>query len=202
MWELARNPAYQKRLRNEVTQFTGTPSYEDFRTRLPYLDAVLKEALRLYPGVPYMERVATKADIIPLRSPVILRDGRSVTEIAVQPGQTVLIPIISIQRLDNVWKDADKFLPERWMNNDLPSPDLLCSGWANTLAFSDGPRNCIGFRLAIYQYKVILTQLITKFAFHDTGAAISLKVASSLQPWVVGEPEKGPQLPIRMEVLQ
>ncbi|KAF5388378.1 hypothetical protein D9615_000793 [Tricholomella constricta] len=202
MWELARNPAAQEKLREEVSQFSGIPSYDDFRTRLPYLDAVLRETLRLYPGLPYMERLAMKDDVIPLGTPVVTRDGRTLNEISVRKGQTVMIPIISIHRLDEVWRQADKFIPERWIDADgLPPSEALCAGWSNTLAFSDGPRNCIGSRLAIYQFKVILAQIITKFSFQDTGAKISLKVASSLQPWVVTEPEEGPQMPVLIKLL-
>jgi cytochrome P450 len=96
-----------------------------------------------------MERVVTEPDAIPLRAPVKLNDGRVVTQIIVNPGQVVLIPIISIQRMESVWKDSEAFRPERWLE-DLPSKEKLCAGWSNTLAFSDGPRNCIGFRLGMY----------------------------------------------------
>ena len=61
-------------------------------------------------------------------------------------AQVVLIPIIAIHRMDSVWKDADAFRPERWLG-ELPPSQELCSGWANGLAFSDGPRNCVGLRL-------------------------------------------------------
>lgn len=60
--------------------------------------------------------------------------------------QVVVIPCIAIHRMDSVWKDPDVFRPERWLV-DLPPSDMLCAGWSNTLAFSDGPRNCIGYRL-------------------------------------------------------
>jgi hypothetical protein len=58
----------------------------------------------------------------------------------------VIIPIIAIQRLDSVWSDPDSFKPERWLE-DLPSSEKLQYGWSSLLAFSDGPRACIGFRL-------------------------------------------------------
>jgi cytochrome P450 len=202
IWELARNPASQDRLREELAQFPQFPSFEDFQSRLPFLDAVLRETLRLYPGLPYMERIATKDDVIHLRNPVNLPDGQTLSSITVGAGQTVIIPIFAIHRLDQVWDKADCFVPERWMDGSLPKSDELCSGWSNTLAFSDGPRSCIGFRLAIYQFKVILTQLVTKFRFRDTGAQITLKISSSLQPWVTGQPEQGPQLPVYLDLLE
>lgn len=41
--ELACNPKIQSRLREECLEFLGEPSYDAMNTKLPYLDAVLKE---------------------------------------------------------------------------------------------------------------------------------------------------------------
>lgn len=44
IWELARHPEAQARLRKELQEFgNAEPSYDDFQNRLPYLDAVLRE---------------------------------------------------------------------------------------------------------------------------------------------------------------
>ncbi|KAF4596305.1 hypothetical protein EYR38_007682 [Pleurotus pulmonarius] len=195
IWELARAPALQDRLRLELDAFPSRPTYDDFQTRLPFLDAVLRETLRLYPALPYMERLAMKRDVIPLRKPVRAQDGRVIHEIT-----TVLIPIIALHRLDSTWEAPDAFRPDRWLTG-LPPADDLCSGWSNLLTFSDGPRNCIGFRLAIFQYKIILAALLRSFRFKETGAQMSLKIASSLQPWILGEDENGPQIPVVAEHL-
>lgn len=43
LWELARNPDKQARLREEIRQYKGgDPGYDDF-SKLPYLDAVCRE---------------------------------------------------------------------------------------------------------------------------------------------------------------
>ncbi|KAJ7618381.1 cytochrome P450, partial [Roridomyces roridus] len=196
IWQLARHPNVQARLRRELDTVSEEPSYEDFQSRLPYLDAVLKETLRLFPGLPYMERVATTPDVIPLREAVKLSDGRTVTEIPIETGQTVLIPIIAIHRQEAVWDSAEEFRPERWLMG-LPPKEKLVAGWSHTLAFSDGPRNCIGFRLG---QSVILTSLMRKFTFSNTGAQVSLKISSSLQPWVVGSEDDGPSLPVHVHL--
>lgn len=198
--ELARHPDAQRRLREEINQLQREPCYDDYLSRLPYLDAVLRETLRLYPALAYMERVATKDDIIPLRQPIILPGGVNLNEVEVKAGQTVLIPIIAIHRLDSIWKDADTFRPERWFEK-LPLSELLCSGWSNSLAFSDGPRSCIGLRLAIFEFKLLLTMLVTRFQFADAGVEIGLKVSSSLQGWVTGKPEEGPQIPVMIGLI-
>ncbi|KAJ7764864.1 cytochrome P450 [Mycena metata] len=200
IWELTRNIPAQERLREELSRWPGEPTYDDYLTGLPYLDAILKETLRMYPGLTYMERVATKADAIPLKDPVILGDGQVKSFIEVSPGQTVLIPIIAIQRLDSVWKDGDTFRPERWLGDRSPE-EKLWAGYANLLVFSNGPRTCIGFKLAIYVYKVVLSGLISRFRFEPTGDELSLGIASSLQPWLNGQMEKGPQIPVHIHAL-
>ncbi|KAK0460546.1 cytochrome P450 [Desarmillaria tabescens] len=189
IWELARHPDKQQRLREELSTINGDPTFNDFQNGLPYLHAVLKETLRLYPALPYMERVATKPDVIPLRQPLQLANGQVVHHVVVRPGQTVLIPIIAIHRQDSIWADADTFRPERWLE-DLPPQEQLCSGWGNLLAFSDGPRSCIGIQLALFNYKTILSSWIRQIQFEDTGLEMSLKISSSLQPWVRGDRDK------------
>lgn len=48
LYELARNPEMQDKLRKEITEFVGSspngePTYEEYQSKLPYLDAVCKE---------------------------------------------------------------------------------------------------------------------------------------------------------------
>ncbi len=43
VWELARYPDKQRRLREELSALPGEPTLKDMQERLPYLDAVLKE---------------------------------------------------------------------------------------------------------------------------------------------------------------
>ncbi|EIM81807.1 cytochrome P450 [Stereum hirsutum FP-91666 SS1] len=150
--EISRNPHIQERLRNELASIPGEVTYEDFESKLPYLDAVMRETLRMYPALAYMERVATKSDAIPVQLPIRLSDGRVVNEVEVHPGQTVIIPIIAIHRSVSVWGDPDVFRPERWLEQ-LPAQKDLVSGWSNLLSFSNGPRTCIGRKFAIYEYK-------------------------------------------------
>jgi cytochrome P450 len=43
MYELARHPECQDKLREELEAFQREPTYDDFQTTMPYLDACLKE---------------------------------------------------------------------------------------------------------------------------------------------------------------
>ncbi|KAJ7668023.1 cytochrome P450 [Mycena rosella] len=63
LWELARQPAIQDRLRAEVLSRGCDLSYDNIQ-KLEFLDAVVKEGLRLHPAAPRTERVPLKDDVI------------------------------------------------------------------------------------------------------------------------------------------
>ncbi|KAG1842159.1 cytochrome P450 [Suillus subalutaceus] len=201
LWELAKDPERQFRLRDECLSYAEPHiSYDDSQTKLPYLDAVVREILRLHPALAYMERVSVKEDILPLRHPLVTPDGKQLRSIKISAGQIVVIPIHTINRMDSVWGDGSAFRPERWLE-EMPPRDILSSGWSNVMSFGDGPRNCVGFRLALFQIKVLLMTLVRHFEFQDSGAIIVDKIASSMQPTVQGQEELGPYLPITVTAL-
>lgn len=43
IWELARHPEVQTRLRDEVQQFPAQPTYDQVMGKMPYLDVVTRE---------------------------------------------------------------------------------------------------------------------------------------------------------------
>lgn len=46
--------------------------------------------LRLHPALPYMERVATKDDILPLAIPLTKPDGTHITQLPIKAGQVII----------------------------------------------------------------------------------------------------------------
>ncbi|KDQ09988.1 hypothetical protein BOTBODRAFT_178543 [Botryobasidium botryosum FD-172 SS1] len=194
---LAQNPDMQAKLRKELIEFGSEPTYDDFLTKLPYLDAVTKESFRMFPVTAHTERVAVKDDVIPLRKPIFTPEGQAVTSLRIKKGQLFHIPELSIDRMNAVWGDGATFRPDRWtIPGQLPAPSELTQGWSNLFAFLEGPRMCLGFRLALLEYKFMLTSLIKTFVFHDTGAKIEAHWSNTLQPKVVGE--EGVNLPLRV----
>ena len=59
-------------------------------------------------------------------------------------------------RIKSVWgEDAADFKPERWLDaSRFRSAGDIPQGWNGLLAFSAGPRICIGYRLAVLEFKV------------------------------------------------
>jgi len=199
LMELAKNPSVQQKLREEVVA-AGNLDFEEL-AKLPYLDAVIKEGIRIHPASPQTERVCLEDDVIPLSKPIKGVDGTVMTSIRVKAGQVFHIPFLAMQTNAQVWgKDANEFKPERWITpGAIPPPSELPHGWSNLVAFCDGPRNCIGYRLAIFESKAILAYLLRSLEFHNTDAIIKRKISPTMQPVVDG---KGGVLPLRVGLVQ
>jgi hypothetical protein len=75
LFALACNPEVQRRLRAELQAFSHNAPSMDELNAFAYLDAVVREALRLYPAIDTTLRVATQPDVIPLAKPFVGRDG-------------------------------------------------------------------------------------------------------------------------------
>ena len=99
---LSLNPRIQKRLREELQSLH---SLEDMSVveKLPYLNAVVQETLRLCPPAHSTIRVAMEDDIIPLSYPVKLRDGTVVSEVPIRKGSYVHIPIEGLNMSKDIW---------------------------------------------------------------------------------------------------
>jgi len=174
---------------------------------MPLLDAVTKEALRKYPAAPLTERIATRDDELPLRHPIESPvTGELLHSIRIKKGQTIFLPVIAINPMDALYGDGDVFRPERWLTEkDAGLPDkseLVSAGWNGTLTFSAGARLCIGYRLALFEYKALLASMIQRFEFHDDKMEVEFRHVGSLQPRVVGREAEGVQLPIRMSFVE
>ena len=218
MWALAQNPDIQSKLHEEVIGVAGEPSYDDFidPNRLPYLDAVCKEALRMFPPAARNEKVVQEDDVIPLRHPIRGVNDSWIKSIPVKKGQVIHMPLIGVHRDEAVFGDADIFRPTRWLvgrgdtteakyctpgERGIPPADQTRGGWSGLFTFSEGPRICVGMRLALFEYKAILTTLIRSFQFHDTGVAISMRNFNMLSPRIKGREHEGFNLPVKLTLI-
>uniref|UniRef100_A0A8H7N1C1 Uncharacterized protein n=1 Tax=Bionectria ochroleuca TaxID=29856 RepID=A0A8H7N1C1_BIOOC len=128
----------------------------DFRTQLDltnvnlqqheYLNAVLKEGLRLYPPAPdtLIRTTANKSAIIA---------GR-----VVPPHTSLTMNVWAAHRDSANFNKPLEFVPERWMSNAPPEFDN--DDKAVFKPFSVGPRDCIGKNLAWAEMRMILAKLV------------------------------------------
>jgi cytochrome P450 len=117
---LARHPAVQARLRE------GDPAY---------LDAVVKEVLRVRPALTIAPRR--------LLEPVQIADR------TLPAGVHVAACLWLAMRREDIWPDAAAFKPERWLNGTQPNP-------ASWIPFGGGVRRCAGAPFAEMEMREVL----------------------------------------------
>ncbi|KZV83332.1 cytochrome P450, partial [Exidia glandulosa HHB12029] len=163
LYALSIHPEIQTQLRDELLAVsTENPTMDDLNA-LPYLDAVVRETLRLYSVVASTLRSALEDDVIPLSSPITDRKGQVMNEIKVQMGDVIFVPITVLNRAEDIWgSDAHEFRPERWMNMSEKASNIP-GIFAGLATFIGGPRSCIGYRFAIVEFKALLFHVVRSF---------------------------------------
>ncbi|KAH9074981.1 cytochrome P450 [Lactarius deliciosus] len=171
LWEIARHPESQERIREEVAAIykrTGASGAELSAADLDsmaYTQATLKESMRLHPIIWMLSRVAGQDDAIPLAFPVTTKSGQLVSSIPVKKGTLIDIALHAYQRLPEVWgEDAGEWNPDRFLESDNVKQTLI-GVYGNLLNFSGGPQGCIGWRFAVFEMLVIVTTLLKHFEF-------------------------------------
>lgn len=137
IWALSReeNTIYQHRLIKEVDSIPDTDCNKDGNPsaeaadRLSYLDAIIKETLRLYAPLPASE---------PRSCPIDIKiDGN-----LIPAGTVVSMSPYTLHRNPDVFPDPLKFNPERWLGQCGDLVEMKKWFWA----FSSGGRMCIGLQ--------------------------------------------------------
>ncbi|KAG8696913.1 cytochrome P450-dit2, partial [Ceratobasidium sp. 395] len=119
---LADNEDVQVRLREEIRTYFKEhqdDANHDALLELPYLDAVVRETLRVYGPVSNIVRQSQVDTVIPLEYPIDTPTGK-ITSIPIKKGTGIVMNIVMANRYDKTWgEQADKFRPERWIGNKL-----------------------------------------------------------------------------------
>ena len=123
---LAQHPDVQAKVRAEIMEAQGSDrtdiSYEDL-VKLPYLDAVVRETLRLYAPVTITVRRAARDMVLPFSAPIHGQDGTAMSEVCVPAGTFVIINCQGSNCNREWWgEDVYEWRPERWME---PLPPAL-----------------------------------------------------------------------------
>lgn len=156
---LSRYPEIQERVYQDIIKHAPLEESDnginedgiDLETveKMKYFNAFLKEVLRLYAPVGMIIRYCTRDE--DFDSVIIPRKTR------------LVVPIYLLHRSPRYWKDPDAFQPERWLGQEAPFSHSHAY-----LPFSHGPRNCIGYRFATMEAKLIMAAIIQKVRFEFT----------------------------------
>ena len=156
---LAKHPDYQSRLRDEINEAFPINPLQDpsidiasVLERLPLLNGVCNETLRLFPTVPITMRIAVR-DTTLLDAPI----PRG-TEIMVSPW--------AVNRQRELWgDDAEEFKPERWIEDGKPNNSGGADSNYSLLTFLHGPRSCIGQGFAKAELRCLVAAFIKVFSW-------------------------------------
>ncbi|CAN7937943.1 unnamed protein product, partial [Ixodes hexagonus] len=144
---LALNPQCQEKALTEVDTVLEKRGFGyDTLQDMPYLEACIKEALRMYTPDSLTTRLCTKET--------------TVGGVSIKPGMNVDVPIAGIHYDPEFFPDPEEFRPERFLPGNEGSLRPL-----TYLAFGAGPRNCVGMHLGILQVKMALARILERMKF-------------------------------------
>ncbi|WJX14716.1 hypothetical protein P8452_04936 [Trifolium repens] len=148
MTEVVCNPEIMLKAKRELEQMigSGVPIEESDIAKLPYLQAIIKETLRLHPPVPFLlpRKAERNVDICGYTIP---KDAQ------------VLVNVWNIGRDPTIWVNPTLFSPERFLGSDID-----VKGRNFELApFGSGRRICPGLQLANRMLLLMLGSLVNSF---------------------------------------
>ncbi|KAF5291119.1 hypothetical protein FQA39_LY14361 [Lamprigera yunnana] len=168
LYELCLNQSIQDRLGEEIFH-TTTQKHESISLHaileMKYLEMVVKEGLRKYPPLPFLDRVCTNNYTIP---------G---TDVVIEKGTPVFISIWALHHDQNNFKNPEIFDPDRFSSANK-SNIISCT----YMPFGEGHRNCIGTNLGILAISIALIQILKHFKLElrDTSLKLNTKSTSFL----------------------
>ncbi|XP_027906901.1 cytochrome P450 83B1-like [Vigna unguiculata] len=145
---LLKHPRIMKKVQEEVRSLSGEKAFldEDDVQKFPYLKAVIKETLRLYPPAP-------------LLVPRETREKVTIDDYEIPAKTIIYVNAWAIHRDPEAWEDAEEFMPERFLNStvDLRGQDFCF------IPFGSGRRMCPALNMAFATLDVILGNLLYSF---------------------------------------
>ncbi|KAK0202222.1 cytochrome P450 [Desarmillaria ectypa] len=207
LYELCLHPEDQAKIREEIARTKsntlGALTSNDYDSMV-WLNACIKEALRLHPLLYSLFRESAQDDVLPLTEPITTSDGKLCSQIPISKGQVVMASVYTYNRLPSVWgNDAEEWNPRRFLDShDIKKTSLEV--YANLLTSSAGIRGCIGWRFAVMELQSVVTELLDNFEFTMPKGASELQHGPAgivLSPIVPGKAEEGPQIPLFVTAL-
>ncbi|KAG6445661.1 hypothetical protein O3G_MSEX004038 [Manduca sexta] len=161
---IANEPVVQNLIYEEVQRVLGGSEHSPTMEQLgdmKYLECCIKESLRLYPAVPFISRV--------------VYENVELSGYMVPKSTEINIHIFDIHRLEDIYPEPEKFIPERF----LPENSSKRHPYAY-IPFSAGARNCIGQKFAMLELKSVMAGIIRRFSLEPVTRPEEIKFAAHL----------------------
>ncbi|XP_073828615.1 uncharacterized protein [Musca autumnalis] len=157
LYLLSRHPLVQQKVLEEIIDVMGEDEERSVNMRelqdLKYLDAVIKESLRLYPSVPIIQRYTDK-DV-------------EVYDQTIPAKSTVTLLVYALARDPDIFPNPDAFIPDRFFSNAAQKHNPFAY-----TPFSAGPRNCIGQKFAVLEMKSTISMVLRHFELLPLGLEV------------------------------
>lgn len=158
------NPDHQARAQREIDRVLGEdPNHEitfDELGEFKYIEACLKETLRMYPSVPLIARQVT--------------EETKIRDYTLPVGTGIIIAPSMVHRDPKYWSNPEVFDPERFLvDNPIKHPYAY-------IPFSAGSRNCIGQRFAIMEEKCLAANILRRFKIESKLRTDQMRVGAEL----------------------
>jgi cytochrome P450 len=185
VYALSQHPEALKVVQQEIDEVVGDryATVEDIK-KMPEVQKVIAETLRMWPAPPLLIRCATEAVTWPEGGTGI--DGGA----KLARANDLFISMYNMGRSPQLWEDPDVFDPQRW---DRPFTNPEVKGWAGydpdkrtginieqgglwvanleiatdhaMLPFGAGARKCVGDQFALLEAAVSVVMLLRRFEF-------------------------------------
>jgi cytochrome P450 len=145
MYELAKHPAWQERVREECSSLGDAPLTFDDLDHLVVTGRVMKETLRRYPPLPVIPRMAEAETEF---------DGYRIPK-----GSLCVVSPIFTHYMPEWWDDPQRFDPDRFAPERAEDERHSHS----YIPFGGGPHMCIGLRFAEIQVKLVMHHIVRRY---------------------------------------
>ncbi|KAJ9203965.1 hypothetical protein DTO166G4_2685 [Paecilomyces variotii] len=159
------NPNVYAKLKAEIDEavskgLVSSPTQAHEAAKLPYLQACIKEGLRIFPP------------ITSLRERVVPPEGDTILGRFIPGGTNIGINMAGSLLSDIFGPDPDVFRPERWLEAD--STNLAQMERVHELVFGHGATRCLGIRIATMTLNKVFVELLRRY---------EISVTNPINPW-------------------
>ena len=139
-YQIHQCPQVREKLLQELDSLDDCASPMEL-AKLPYLNAVCQETLRMYP-------------VLPIIFPRITKAPMQIAGYSLEP-ETVLMPsIFLVHYREELYPEPEEFRPERFLERQFSPSEYL--------PFGGGSRRCLGYALALLEMKLVLATVLSR----------------------------------------
>ncbi|KXN73119.1 cytochrome P450, partial [Conidiobolus coronatus NRRL 28638] len=144
---LCKHPNFQDKARREALAIFGKPGNDK---KLPFIDSIIKESLRMYPPVAFLPARLTKSEFI-------------ANDIQIPASSLILVETFHIQNSSKYWQNPSEFNPYRFYESSNSTKIAYpATSWS---PFGGGERMCSGLGFSMMEQRITLALLLLNYKF-------------------------------------